>query len=128
MIVGTFTSVSLDPPLVGFLPGKNSSTWPLIEASGQFCVNVLGSDQRDQCLQMAGKGEDRLAGVGHDVTSDGQLLLHDALTHIECSVHGVVDAGDHWFVMGLVRKLEILRVSDPLLFHLGRYGGFAEFA
>ena len=44
MVVGTFTSVSLDPPLVGFLPDKKSSTWPLIEAAGHFCVNVLGRE------------------------------------------------------------------------------------
>jgi 3-hydroxy-9,10-secoandrosta-1,3,5(10)-triene-9,17-dione monooxygenase reductase component len=128
MVVGTFTSVSLDPPLVGFLPAKNSSTWPLIEATGQFCVNVLGSDQRDACFQMASKGPDRLAGIGHETTGDGRLLLNDALTRIECSIHAVVEAGDHWFVLGQVRKLEMLRTGDPLLFHLGRYGGFAEFA
>ncbi|MFM6931786.1 MAG: flavin reductase family protein, partial [Novosphingobium sp.] len=45
MVVGTFTSVSLDPPLVGFLPDKRSSSWPQIEKAGHFCVNVLARDQ-----------------------------------------------------------------------------------
>src|SRR3546814_2223086 len=45
MVVGSFTSVSLDPPLVAFLPDKSSTSWPKIEASGRFCVNVLGDNQ-----------------------------------------------------------------------------------
>ena len=46
MIIGSFVSVSLDPPLIGFLPGKGSRTWPLIEPTGVFCVNVLAENQQ----------------------------------------------------------------------------------
>jgi len=64
MVVGTFTSVSLDPPLVGFLPDKNSSTWPLIEGAGRFCVNALGADQQATCRSLAARGPDKFAGCG----------------------------------------------------------------
>ena len=126
MVVGTFTSVSLDPPLVGFLPDKGSSSWPKIEAAGHFCVNVLGSDQQAVCRQVAGKGPDKFAGVDYTLSEHGLPILADAIACIECKLHSVTDAGDHWFVLGDVLRLECTRNDDPMLFHRGRYGGFAE--
>lgn len=128
MVVGTFTSVSLDPPLVGFLPDKKSSTWPLIEAAGRFSVNVLGSDQQNVCRQIAGKGPDKFAGVDFAISGNGVPLIADAIATIDCNLHSVIEAGDHWFVLGEVLAMEAPRNEDPMLFHKGRYGGFAEMA
>jgi 3-hydroxy-9,10-secoandrosta-1,3,5(10)-triene-9,17-dione monooxygenase reductase component len=125
MVVGTFTSVSLDPPLVGFLPDKASTSWPRIEKAGRFCVNVLGSDQQQLCRQLAGKG-DKFAGVDLTVSDHGLPILADCLAVIECTIHSVTEAGDHWFVLGNVLRMEAPREADPMLFHRGRYGGFAE--
>jgi 3-hydroxy-9,10-secoandrosta-1,3,5(10)-triene-9,17-dione monooxygenase reductase component len=125
MIVGTFTSVSLDPPLVGFLPDKSSTSWPKIEAAGRFCVNVLGSDQQQLCRQLAGKG-DRFAGVALTVSDHGLPVLADSIVTIECTINSVTEAGDHWFVLGNILQMEAPRDADPMLFHRGRYGGFAE--
>ncbi len=125
MVVGTFTSVSLDPPLVGFLPDKSSTSWPKIEKAGRFCVNVLGSDQQQLCRQLAGKG-DKFAGVDHVISDHGLPVLADSIAVIECTIHSVTEAGDHWFVLGHVLRMEAPRDSDPMLFHRGRYGGFAE--
>src|SRR6266404_4356791 len=61
MAVGTFTSVSLDPPLVAFLPAKSSTTFPKIERAGSFCVNVLAADQEAFCRTFATKGADRFS-------------------------------------------------------------------
>jgi flavin reductase (DIM6/NTAB) family NADH-FMN oxidoreductase RutF len=128
MVVGTFTSVSLDPPLVGFLPDKKSSTWPQIEGAGRFCVNVLGSDQQRICRQMSAKGPDRFLGVEYEVSEHNLPVIVGAIARIECTIHSITDAGDHWFVLGDVLGLEITRDEDPMLFHRGRYGGFAELA
>ena len=125
MVVGTFTSVSLDPPLVGFLPDKSSSSWPKIEQAGHFCVNVLAADQQALCRQVSGKG-DKFAGLDYTVSSNRLPVLANAIATIECRLHSVTDAGDHWFVLGEVLHLEALRLHDPMLFHRGRYGGFAE--
>lgn len=125
MVVGTFSSVSLDPPLVGFLPDKNSSTWPRLEAAGRFCVNVLASDQLDVCRQLAGKGPDKFAEVEYAVSDHNLPVIAQALATIECSLHSVTDAGDHYFVLGRVLRLEAARDADPMLFFRGRYGGFA---
>jgi 3-hydroxy-9,10-secoandrosta-1,3,5(10)-triene-9,17-dione monooxygenase reductase component len=125
MVVGTFTSVSLDPPLVGFLPDKGSTSWPRIEAAGRFCVNVLGSDQQQLCRQVAGKG-DKFAGVALATSDHGLPVIADCLAVIECALHSVSEAGDHWFVIGKVLGMAVPREGDPMLFHRGRYGGFAE--
>ncbi len=125
MVVGTFTSVSLDPPLVGFLPDKSSSTWPLIEAAGHFCVNVLGSDQQQICRQLASKGADKFAGLDYAQSGHGMPIIAEAIAQIECTLHAVLEAGDHWFVLGRVVSLGTPREADPMLFHRGKYGGFA---
>ena len=125
MVIGSFTSVSLDPPLVGFLPDKNSSTWPLIEAAGHFCVNVLASDQQHICRQLSAKGSDKFAGLEIAMSDHGHPVIAGAIARIDCDIHAVVDAGDHWFVLGKVLGLETTRDDNPMLFYRGQYGGFA---
>lgn len=128
MVVGTFTSVSLDPPLVAFLPDKKSSTWPLIEAAGHFCVNVLGSDQQSVSRAVSARGANKFVGVEYAISRHNLPVIANAIAAIECSIHSVVEAGDHWIVLGNVLGLEVTRDEDPMLFHRGRYGGFAELA
>ena len=123
LVVGTFSSVSLDPPLVGFLPDKKSYSWQLIAKTGKFAVNVLGSDQVALCGQLAGKG-DKFAGVAYSTTDKGVPLLDGVIATIECTVAGVLDAGDHDFVLGRVQSLAVLREGDPMVFYKGKYGGF----
>ena len=73
MVVGSFTSVSLDPMLVAFLPDRRSTTWPRIEAAGHFCVNVLAHGQQGSvCRRFASKGEDKFAGVPNRLSSWGR--------------------------------------------------------
>ena len=128
MVVGTFTSVSLDPPLVGFLPDKRSSSWPQIEAAGQFGVSVFASDQVDLCKQLTKSGPGKFAGVDFAISGNGVPMLSQAMVTIECRLHGVAEAGDHWFVTGRVLAMNVHREADPMLFLRGRYGGFAEIA
>ena len=125
MAIGSFTSVSLEPPLIGFLPDKKSSSWPQIEAAGQFCVNVLASDQMDVCRQLAAKGVDKFAGLDFAMSDHGHPVIAGSIARIDCTIHGVIDAGDHWFVLGRVLAMETTRDDDPMLFYRGRYGGFA---
>jgi flavin reductase (DIM6/NTAB) family NADH-FMN oxidoreductase RutF len=125
MVIGSFTSVSLDPPLVGFLPDKNSSSWPQIEAAGHFCVNVLARDQQHVCRQLSAKGPDKFAGLDVALSNHGHPVIAGAIAQIDCDIHAVIDAGDHWFVLGKVLSLKVSREDDPMLFYRGKYGGFA---
>lgn len=122
MTCQSFSSVSLDPPLVLFIPAKSSRAWPLIQRSGKFCVNVLAADQAALSNQMASKGADKFAGVEWTPTAaTGSPLLHGTLAHLDCSIHAVHEAGDHYVVIGRVLALETGEPADPLLFFRGQY-------
>lgn len=125
LAVGSFTSVSLDPPLVGFLPDKGSSSWPKIEAAGSFCVNILSDHQEDVCRRFAMKGEDKFAGLGWRDSGVGAPLIDGVLAWIDCDIHSVTEAGDHYFVLGAVRDLGVADEGLPLLFFRGGFGRFA---
>lgn len=125
MVVGSFTSVSLDPPLVAFFPAKSSGSWPLIEAAGKFCVNVLSSTQEALCRQFSGRGTEKFAGVSHRASINGSPILDGALAWIDCTLDAVHEAGDHYIVLGQVRALEVERTGRPLLFFQGGYGEFS---
>ena len=124
LAVGSFFSVSLDPPLVGFCPNKASSSWPAIRDRGVFCVNVLAEDQEDLCRAFAAKGGDKFAGVGYHQTATGSPRLHDVLAWIDCEIDAVHDAGDHEVCIGRVKELEVERREGPLVFFRGGYGRF----
>ncbi|MGE4321414.1 MAG: flavin reductase family protein [Sphingobium sp.] len=126
MVVGSFTSVSLDPPLVAFFPDRKSTSWPRIEKVGKFCVNVLGSDQQPLCRQFAASGTDKFAGVTHRVSANGSPILDGVVAWIDCTLDVVHEGGDHFIVLGRVVALEVDRPTSPLLFFQGGYGAFAQ--
>ena len=100
LVVGSFTSISLDPPLVGFFPDKRSGTWPRIEATGRFCVNVLGADQLALCRRFAARADDKFAELAHGQSPAGLPVLDnhggvDAATHVEpCVIRRSALAGE----------------------------------
>jgi flavin reductase (DIM6/NTAB) family NADH-FMN oxidoreductase RutF len=124
LAVGSFSSVSLDPPLVAFMPAKTSTSWPKIEAAGAFCVNILAEDQEDVCRVFAGKGDDKFAGLGWKPGHQGAPIIDDVLAWIACDIDAVHEAGDHYIVVGAVRDLEIVHEGRPLVFFRGGYGRF----
>lgn len=126
LVVGSFTSVSLSPPLVAFFPDKSSSSWPQVRACGHFCVNVVGADQLELCKQFASRGGDKFTGVAHRMSPRGMPVLDDVVAYIECTLEDEIDAGDHTIAVGRVQHLEVTRGQDPLLFFKGRYGKFVE--
>jgi 3-hydroxy-9,10-secoandrosta-1,3,5(10)-triene-9,17-dione monooxygenase reductase component len=128
--VGSFTSVSLEPPLVGFLAMEESDRWRQIRASGRFCVNVLADSHGDLCWQFAKTSITApFEGVAwHPSSTTGAPVLDEAIAWIDCDLHAVVDAGDHHFVMGRVQDLHHAAADDdprPLIFYRGTLGGFA---
>jgi flavin reductase (DIM6/NTAB) family NADH-FMN oxidoreductase RutF len=127
IVVGSFTSVSLDPPLVAFLPARTSSTFPLIREIGKFCVNVLAADQETVCRSFAmGTGADRFTGVPWHAAPGGSPILDGVVAWIDCDIDTIHEAGDHYLVIGAVRDLQIARPTVPLLFFQGGYGSFAH--
>ncbi|NBH11890.1 flavin reductase family protein [Amycolatopsis sp. SID8362] len=121
MAVSSFTSVSLDPPLVAFLPGKASSTFPVLARSGTFCVNVLAAGQEDICRALAVSGVDKFAGLPWRPGPHGDPVLEGVVAWIGCTIEAVHDAGDHHIVVGRVDDLAAGTAAEPLLFFRSRY-------
>jgi flavin reductase (DIM6/NTAB) family NADH-FMN oxidoreductase RutF len=119
----SFSSLSLDPPLVAFMVGRTSTTWPRIARAGVFCVNVLGADQGELCRRFAVRGADKFAGVTHTpAPATGSPRLTGAAAWIDCAIHAVHTGGDHLIVVGRVEALDTDDATMPLLFHRGRFG------
>lgn len=118
--VGSFTSVSLDPPLVVFYSGRHSASAAAIVTAGEFCVNVLAEDQAQVCAAFASRKADRFASVSWDEAADGPPHLDGALAWIECTVEQSFPAGDHIAVVGRVRRLAAEGRGRPLVFFRGR--------
>ncbi|GGR91379.1 monooxygenase [Streptomyces humidus] len=120
----SFSSLSLEPPLVAFMVGRTSTTWPRIARAGVFCVNVLSARQASLCRAFAASGTDKFAGVDHDPAPvSGAPRLAGALAWIDCAIHAVHTGGDHLVVVGRVNALGTGESADepPLLFHRGRF-------
>ncbi|MFF4726704.1 flavin reductase family protein [Streptomyces mirabilis] len=120
----SFASLSLDPPLVCFMVGRTSATWPRIARAGVFCVNVLGAHQGELCRGFAVSGADKFAGVVYDAAPvSGSPRLAGAAAWVDCMIHAVHTGGDHLIVVGRVDALGASDDDDvaPLLFHKGRF-------
>jgi 3-hydroxy-9,10-secoandrosta-1,3,5(10)-triene-9,17-dione monooxygenase reductase component len=123
MTCQAFASVSLDPPLVLFVPARTSRTWPVIERAGRFCVNLLAADQRALSDVMAGRGPDKFAGLDWTPSAaTGSPVFPGTLGHVDCAVHAVHEAGDHHVVIGRVLDLVSTEADRPLLYFRGGYG------
>lgn len=118
----SFTSVSLDPPLVLFCAAKTSTTWPRIHRAGHFTVNVLDEHQEEISRLFASREADRFGSVSWRAGSLGAPILDDVHAHLDCVIEAEHDAGDHVIVVGRVLEMGLTPDAGPLLFYQGRYG------
>ena len=126
MTCQSFCSVSLDPPLVLFVPARTSRAWPRIRRAGRFCVSILADSQAALSDTMASPGIDKFAGVDWTPSAvTGSPTFPGALGHVDCTIHAVHEAGDHDVVIGRVVDLVAADADDvsdaPLLFFRGGY-------
>ena len=128
MTCQSFSSVSLDPPLVMFCPAKTSRAWPLMRQAGFFCVNFLTAGQQHISNGMATKGSAKFHGVGWKPAPTGAPLIDGVLGYVDCLIDRVHEAGDHYIVVGRVQELDVgdggpgaVGQETPLLFHRGAY-------
>lgn len=129
LAASSFTSVSLDPPLVSVSVANTSKTWPRLRRAPRLGVTVLAAHHGAACRQLAGPVEHRFDGLAWRPRPLGAVTLDDGLAQFDCSVHREVEAGDHTLVL-----LELHAVADapavsdahaPLLFHRSRLGPIA---
>jgi flavin reductase (DIM6/NTAB) family NADH-FMN oxidoreductase RutF len=119
--IGSFASVSLDPPLVGFFPGVRSQSWAAIRESGRFCVNVLGAHQEEACWRFAKEGDDKFAGVEWLPSTGGSPVLPGSIAWIDCEIDSETVMGDHTCVVGRVTSLDHAEeVENAMIFFRGK--------
>ncbi|MCU4183427.1 flavin reductase family protein [Acidiferrimicrobium sp. IK] len=124
--VGSFTSVSLDPPLVGFFIATTSTTWPVIELSGGFCASILGADQDGVSRQFGTSGAERFAGCGWRSSPGGRPIIDGAVAWLDCSIEEILPAGDHRLVLGRIESMASSHDGEPLVFLGGRHRRLTE--
>ncbi len=127
--VGSFTSISLTPPLILFSIAKGAFHHDHLVSSKTFAVNILASDQADISERFAGKvpqGEDRFRNVQHRIGISGSPLMENALLWIECQNWKTLDAGDHTIILGEVTECTMGREAAPLLYFNRQYATIAQ--
>lgn len=125
MTANSFTSVSLDPPLLLVCVGKGAASYPAFAASPAFAVNLLHEAQAEVSSLFASKSPDKFRAVSHDAVHTGAPVLTDCMTWFDCSVYDRVEAGDHMVLIGRVQAFGT-SASAPLGFCRGRYAAVKD--
>jgi flavin reductase (DIM6/NTAB) family NADH-FMN oxidoreductase RutF len=121
MTCQSFSSISLDPPLVAFSPARTSTTYPLIRRTGSFAVNILADNQWDLAKRFSARGTDRWSGVSWQPGHTGSPILTGALAAVECVMETEHVAGDHFVAIGRVLHVRDDLERRPLLFFRSSY-------
>ena len=121
LTANSFTSVSLDPPLVLICVGKSASTLPALMAADRFAINVLHMGQQSTSNRFTRKDVDRFETVAWERGEFGPPLLTGSLANFECERHAVHEGGDHVMLVGKVLRARFEPHRDPLLYFRGKY-------
>jgi 3-hydroxy-9,10-secoandrosta-1,3,5(10)-triene-9,17-dione monooxygenase reductase component len=127
LTANSFTSLSLDPPLVLFCPGKTTKTGQLIRVGARFCVSILEEGQRDLSTYFSGAWKHEEPPPFAFVTWHDSPRLDGSVAALSCTVEAIHEGGDHWIVVG--RVAAVYQREDgapPLVFFSGRYVGLNE--
>ena len=121
MAANSFTSVSLEPPLVSVCVATVSETWRTLRRATRLGVSVLSHRQEAASRRLAARGIDRFAEQSWHPTEDGAILLDHASAWFDCSIEREIRAGDHEIVLLGVHGLGTAPQIPPLVFHGSRY-------
>ncbi|HWA03077.1 MAG TPA: flavin reductase family protein [Rhizomicrobium sp.] len=124
--VNSFTSVSLDPPLVLWCLKKDSNRYRAFMEARGFTISILGTEHENVSSRLARQGEHRLDGVELLETELGPPALADSLAVFECASEAIHDGGDHSILIGRVLRFARREAGAPLVFYRGRYGALAD--
>jgi flavin reductase (DIM6/NTAB) family NADH-FMN oxidoreductase RutF len=117
MAANSFTSVSLDPPLVSVCVANTSSTWPKLATLRRLGLSVLAGDHAPIARALASRTGDRFSGVDWMATDGGAVFVHGATLWLECAPYKRVEAGDHEIVVLQIISLAMYPDVAPMVFH-----------
>lgn len=121
MAVNSFSSVSLDPPLVSVCVARQSATWPRLDRLSRIGLSVLGADQERLSRQLSSRHGDRFQGVELEATRDGALFIRGAALWLDCAIASRLEGGDHEIILFEVKHTELFPQVQPLVFHQSQY-------
>ncbi|MGI9283963.1 MAG: flavin reductase family protein [Pseudomonadales bacterium] len=122
----SFSSLSLDPPLLLWSLQKDSDTWDAFQATTQFAVNILASDQKDMSVRYAQKGDHELATDEYEMGESGCAILSNCIASFECDMGERYEGGDHIIMVGKVLEVNCNHIeASPLVFQSGQYRSLA---
>ncbi|GAA2576065.1 flavin reductase family protein [Dactylosporangium fulvum] len=121
LAASSFTSVSLDPPIVSVCMAHTSTTWPVLRRATRIGLSILAEGQHAACRALAARTGDRFADLSWQATDTGAVVIDGSPLCLECTVHAEVPAGDHDIVLldihGLLHRGDVA----PLVFHRSRF-------
>jgi flavin reductase (DIM6/NTAB) family NADH-FMN oxidoreductase RutF len=121
LTANSFSSVSLDPPLVLWSLQNGSDVYQSYAHPRYFAINVLAREQQAHSNQYARKGEHRLTPEHFRPGGHGSPIIHDALVSFECELDATHEGGDHLIIVGRVLDMQVRADGEPLLFYGGAY-------
>jgi flavin reductase (DIM6/NTAB) family NADH-FMN oxidoreductase RutF len=121
MAAASFTSVSVEPPLVSVCFQTTSSTWPRLRNVPRLGISVLAEEHGEICTHLSRKTDDRFAEVAWDRASEGGVFVHGATAWLDCSLYAEVPAGDHTVALLEIHGLRADPEVAPLVFHGSRF-------
>ena len=116
----SFTSVSLDPPLILVCPAKSAASYDVFKACDGFAVSVLQDSQKAASTLFASKSPEKFASVETLTAVTGAPIIADSLSWFDCTPHQRIDAGDHLVLIGRVEAFDS-REGQPLGYLRGKY-------
>lgn len=126
MAVNSFTSISLEPALVGVSAARTSKTWPLLRSAPALGMSVLAAGHEQLSRRLSARDqEDRFGDHGRHVTDDGAVLIEGAALWLTCRPHSFFDGGDHEVALFELADVTVFDDVEPLVFHQSRYRAFA---
>lgn len=124
MTANSFSSISMDPPLVMWAPARASSRFPMFAEAAHFAVHVLAADQADLAWTVA-RNRNALDEAGLTQNPEGVPVLDRCLARFDCGLFAMHEAGDHMIVVGRVLRAQITE-GEPLAFFGGQIAGISR--
>jgi flavin reductase (DIM6/NTAB) family NADH-FMN oxidoreductase RutF len=121
MTANSFSSVSLEPPLVLWALQNNSDVYDVFSNPRHFAINILSSEQQAHSNQYAKKGQHDLDPAHFREGKYGAPVIRHALVSFECELYATHEGGDHLIIVGRVKALHQRPTGEPLLFYSGGY-------
>ena len=127
LTANSFTSLSLDPPMVLFCIDRNVTSFDAFHTNRHFAVNILSAEQQEVSQRFARSGPEKWSGVEFETWCSGCPILADCIANLECEIDSVYEGGDHVILVGLVTRMAARDGNpEPLLYFRGRYASLTD--